>query len=287
MTSSDVIRGNGSVNVKDNSNTSGSESNKVNVIDNSSDIFNGISEDSKVNAKDNSGYNTTEIAKDNSDYNTKEIANGNAKNTKSGGNSNIKSNAKNRLKPKDLINIGIFTAIFFVIVFAVSFVGYIPIFIPALAALCPLAGGIPFMLLVTKVRKFGAMLIMIILVGLVYILVGGISSWILPIGIVTGLIAELIVKSGGYKSAKKAIIAYGVWSIAIFGNFVPAFFTRDAYYQVIIASGYGQEYADAYMSFMPDWIAPILVLACFVFGCLGAIIGRAVLKKHFVRAGMA
>jgi hypothetical protein len=52
-----------------------------------------------------------------------------------------------RLKPKDLINIGIFTAIYFVIMFAVACLGYIPIFIPLLAALCPLAGGIPFMLL--------------------------------------------------------------------------------------------------------------------------------------------
>ena len=192
----------------------------------------------------------------------------------------------NRLKPKDLINIGIFTAIYFVIMFAVACLGYIPIFIPALAALCPLAGGIPFMLFVTKVRKFGAMLIMIIIIGLLYMLMGGLSSWILPIGIVTGLIAEFIVKSGKYQSAKKAVIAYGVWCIAIFGNFVPTFFARAAYYDSIVSSGYGQEYADAYMSYMPEWIAPVLVLACFVFGCVGALTGRAVLKKHFARAGM-
>lgn len=190
-----------------------------------------------------------------------------------------------RLNSKDLVNIGIFTAIYFVIIFAVSFLGYIPIFMPMLAVLCPLAGGIPFMLFVTKVRKFGAMLIMIIILGIFYMVMGT-SPWTLPLGIVTGLVAELIVKSGKYQSAKKAVIAYGVWCIAIFGNFVPTFFSRNAYYQRIIDAGYSQEFADAGMRYLPDWIAPILVIACFVFGCLGALIGRAVLKKHFIRAGV-
>jgi energy-coupling factor transport system substrate-specific component len=198
----------------------------------------------------------------------------------------LASEREKRLKPKDLINIGVFTAIYFAIMFVVACIGYIPIFIPALAALCPLAGGITFMLFITKVPKFGAMLIMIVIIGILYMLMGGLSSWILPIGVVTGLIAEFIVKSGDYRSAKKAVLAYGVWCIAIFGNFVPVFFFRDAYYDSILDSGYGQEYADAYMNYMPNWIAPVLVVACFVFGCLGALIGRAVLKKHFARAGM-
>ncbi|MDR1540819.1 MAG: MptD family putative ECF transporter S component [Clostridiales bacterium] len=192
----------------------------------------------------------------------------------------------NRLNPKDLINVGIFTAIYFVVMFAVACLGYIPVFMPLLMALCPLAGGILFMLLAAKVRKFGAMLIMIIILGLFYMVMGT-SPWTLPIGVVTGLIAEFIVKSGKYQSSKKAVLAYGVWCIAIFGNLVPTFLSRDAYYEKMVSGGYGQEYADAYMSYLPNWIAPVLVVACFAFGCAGAMIGRAVLKKHFARAGMA
>lgn len=37
----------------------------------------------------------------------------------------------NKLQAKDLINVGIFTAIYFVIFFAGMMLGYIPIFIPA------------------------------------------------------------------------------------------------------------------------------------------------------------
>lgn len=61
----------------------------------------------------------------------------------------------NTLQAKDLINIGIFTAIYFVVFFAGMMLGYIPIFIPLLGFVCPILCGIPFMLYLTKVKKFG------------------------------------------------------------------------------------------------------------------------------------
>ena len=61
----------------------------------------------------------------------------------------------NKLQAKDLINVGIFTAIYFVIFFAGMMLGYIPIFIPLLGLVCPILCGIPFMLYLTKVKKFG------------------------------------------------------------------------------------------------------------------------------------
>ena len=58
---------------------------------------------------------------------------------------------KNKLQAKDLINVGIFTAIYFVLFFAGMMLGYIPIFIPLLGLVCPIICGIPFMLYLTKV----------------------------------------------------------------------------------------------------------------------------------------
>lgn len=60
-----------------------------------------------------------------------------------------------RLEGKDLITIGIYTVIYVVIVMLVAMLGFIPIFIPLMAVLCPLIGGIPYMLYVTKAKKFG------------------------------------------------------------------------------------------------------------------------------------
>jgi energy-coupling factor transport system substrate-specific component len=34
-------------------------------------------------------------------------------------------------------------------------------------------------------------------------------------------------------------------------------------------------------------MAPVLLIACFVCGILGGLLGRALLKKHFEKAGLA
>ena len=47
----------------------------------------------------------------------------------------------NRLQGKDLINIGIFTAIYFIVIFAAASIGFIPIFIPLISVIVPLVGA--------------------------------------------------------------------------------------------------------------------------------------------------
>ena len=77
------------------------------------------------------------------------------------------SNQKERrLEGKDFITIGIYTVIDMVITMLVAILGFIPIFIPLMAVLCPLVGGIPYMLYVTKAKKFGMTAIMGFLIGL-------------------------------------------------------------------------------------------------------------------------
>ncbi|MEB3647414.1 MptD family putative ECF transporter S component, partial [Streptococcus salivarius] len=53
-----------------------------------------------------------------------------------------------------MINIGVFTAIYFVVVFAVAMRGMIPIFLVRLTVFVPLVGGVIFELFLTKVKKF-------------------------------------------------------------------------------------------------------------------------------------
>lgn len=47
---------------------------------------------------------------------------------------------KEKLNGKDLINIGIFSAIYFVIVFITAMLGMVPILYPMLTVICPLVG---------------------------------------------------------------------------------------------------------------------------------------------------
>jgi energy-coupling factor transport system substrate-specific component len=48
-----------------------------------------------------------------------------------------------KLKGRDLINVGIYAAIYFVILMAVAMLGMIPIFLPLLSVLVPILGGTP------------------------------------------------------------------------------------------------------------------------------------------------
>ena len=141
------------------------------------------------------------------------------------------------------------------------------------------------MLFLTKVKKFGMVLIMSVLMGLVMGLMG-MGVWSMATGPVAGILSELILKLGDYKSAKKNILGYGVFSMWLIGNYIPIVVTRDNYYSMLI-SGYGQEYADTLMGYIPDWSLLPLLAACFISGILGALLGKALLKKHFVRAGIA
>ena len=84
------------------------------------------------------------------------------------------------LKGRDLITIGIFTALYFVVNFACMLVSglhpYLWVFMPALDALL---AGIPFMLACAKVPKFGTVLVMGMVPSLVYFVTGMFTPLIL------------------------------------------------------------------------------------------------------------
>lgn len=188
-----------------------------------------------------------------------------------------------KLNGHDLMNIGIFGAIYFVILFVVAMLGIIPIFLPLLSVFVPIIGGIPFMLFLTKVKKPGMIFIMAIIMGLLMLLTG-MGIWPLITSAIAGLIAEFVFKSGNYTSVKKAVLAYGFFSLWIYGNYL-TFFTDRAEYFVQRAS-LGQAYADAISQLMPNWMAFVLLAACFICGILGGLLGQKMLKKHFERAGL-
>jgi energy-coupling factor transport system substrate-specific component len=189
-----------------------------------------------------------------------------------------------RINGRDLINVGIFTALLAVVCMAVMPLGFIPILMPLYCVLMPLISGIPWMLFITKVRKFGLILIMGILLGL-FLMVGGMGWYALPLTIVSSLIAEFIVRAGSYTSARLDMVAHGVFSIWVFGSFIPLIFMADQYWAE--NASYGEEFISSAKGIFQLWTAPVLVLCCVVFGILGGALGLKIMKKHFVKAGIA
>lgn len=192
---------------------------------------------------------------------------------------------KNTLQAKDLVNVGIYAAIYLVITMILSFLSLVPIFHPLLTIICPIVGSIPFMLFLTKTKKFGMITIMGVIMGVVMLLTG-MGYYCLITGFVAALLADFVAKSGSYVSTKKSVLASGIFSLWYIGNYLAVFITREAHYRHVI-EGYGKAYADSYMSFYPNWMLPVLLAACFFSGIIGGILGKKVLKKHFKKAGIA
>ena len=190
---------------------------------------------------------------------------------------------KEKLSGKDLINIGIYAAIYLVIMTAVSMLGFIPIMMPMLSVLCPLFGGITMMLFFTKVKKFGMITIITLIIG-AFLWVTGMGYWPFIFGIICGVLADLVAKSGNYASKKKAVLSHGIMSITIFGCFLPLYLDINEYFAT--RTSFGSEYIEALTKIFQPWTAPVIFGCSFVFGILGALLGQHFLKKHFEKAGI-
>ena len=191
------------------------------------------------------------------------------------------------LKAKDFITVGIFTALLFVVEFACAMLGFIhPYLVAGFVILIPLAGSIPMMLFYTKIEKFGMLTIMSLLMAII-MFVTGMGYLGAPLIVGAGVVSDLIAKSGNYKSFSKTVVSYGVFSLWICANYFPVIVTAKSYRQDLLDGGYSAQYCDnLFKAINSDTIAILLVL-CFVFGCIGAFIGKAVVRKHFEKAGIA
>ena len=189
-----------------------------------------------------------------------------------------------KLQGKDLMNVGIYTAIYFFVTFLVAMLGFIPIFMVLMVIIAPLIGGIPFMLFLTKVKKPGMIFIMSVIMGLLMLLTG-MGYWPLIISIITDVAAELIYKAGQYKSVKSAALAAGIFPLWMWGNYLPLFFNPDQYFAS--RQSFGQGYVDSLTSMLPTWMCPVLLIFCFLSGMAGGLFGKKMLKKHFKKAGIA
>ncbi|WP_329887930.1 MptD family putative ECF transporter S component [Pseudoramibacter faecis] len=199
---------------------------------------------------------------------------------------NTGTNHSGKLTGKDLINIGIFTAVFLAVTILVSCtLGLIPLGYLALSMVVPIIGGIPMMLFYAKIKKFGMLLIFEIIFGLVMIFTG-MGFYLLIWGIVTGLIAELIMKAGKYSNANLCVLSYAVLSISVSGNYVNQLTASSEWVAERMAT-YGEAYMNATQGYLRIWwVYPLFVAFCFAGGLIGGFLGKAIFKKHFKRSGL-
>lgn len=189
-----------------------------------------------------------------------------------------------KLNAKDLIHVGIYTAIYLVVFFVIGMLNAIPFLYPLTYLITPILTGIPFMLFLTKVEKFGMVSIMGIILAVFWYLMG--YTWIPTLTyIAAGLLSDLVFRLGKYKSFKFDVIGYWIFSCGMIGCAAPMWLLTATYMEQVRDS-MGDGYVEGLSRFMPSWMGLAAIGIILVSASLGALLGRRMLKKHFERAGI-
>ncbi|GAA6123248.1 MptD family putative ECF transporter S component [Bifidobacterium psychraerophilum] len=189
------------------------------------------------------------------------------------------------LGTRDLVNIGVFTAIYYFVTFLGGMMGIIsPIGMFAGFTLSTIIGGTVIMLFMAKTHVMGAMTILGLIIGILMLATGHFWGTV-PLCAGLGFVADLIVRAGHYRSRGHNIAAYGLFQLWLIGPFAPLFINTTAYYEDMRGS-MGATYANQMSQIFTPWVvAAFIVILCFV-GLLGAWIGTKLIDRHFAKAGM-
>jgi energy-coupling factor transport system substrate-specific component len=192
-----------------------------------------------------------------------------------------------QFRARDFLTVALFAVIYLVVTFAVAMLGIIsPLVMVITLPLTPVVAGIPFMLFLSRVRHAGMVALFGVVFGLASMGLG--FPWQSTLVIIgCSLLAELVLLAGRYRSRWAAIWAYTVFSAWMIGPWIPFFLDPGAY----IAQQSTQTMGGDYAAQMASLLSVPVVLGVWavgnVFGLLGGILGSAVLRKHFVKAGLA
>lgn len=195
--------------------------------------------------------------------------------------------ARLRFSARDLVNVAIFAVIYIVQQFAIGMLGVIsPLVWLLTIPVILIVGGIVYTLFCTRVRQPGMATLFGMLVALFYQtqghpLVGSIA--ILGLAV----IADVVLWLGKYRSKWAVIGAYTIFSLWFYTPFLPLVWDREAYFREDVWKQMGADYVQAANALFTGPVLAVLVGVVLVASFFGGLLGSAILKKHFVRAGLA
>ncbi|AYA98776.1 MptD family putative ECF transporter S component [Lachnoanaerobaculum umeaense] len=188
-----------------------------------------------------------------------------------------------KLKIKDLVTIGVFAVIYVVIIFALGMIGFLPVLYLVYPALLGIVSGTVIMLFMAKVQKPWAVLILGMLTS-VFMMVEGNTYLLIIHSFVVMLIAELIRRVGNYNSFKYNMLSFAIFNTWICGSLMQMLWAREKYIEIAMVMG--EDYVNALIKLVTYPNMALVYLGAILGGLIGANIGRILLKKHFIKAGI-
>jgi len=196
------------------------------------------------------------------------------------------NNKSKKLTGKDLISIGIYSAIYFIINIIFMVMGMIPIMWILMPAMIALFTGIPYMLLCSKVQKPGAILIMGSITALIYFVTGQFTTVILITFGSGCIIAEIIRNRAKYNSFIGNLFSFMFFSLGMIGSPLPIWLFKDSFFSQIQSQGMSADYVNTLSGFVSFGMLIFMIVITLILSVAGAIIAKAVFKKHFEKAGI-
>lgn len=199
----------------------------------------------------------------------------------------LQSTKGKMLKGRELITIGIFSAIYFVINFIFMLMsGLHPMLWILMPGLIALFSGIPFMLMCAKVQKLGAVLLMGLITGLIYFATGQFTVVILVTFVLGCALGELVRALSGFGSMKGNTLAFVCFSLGMTGSPLPIWIMRESFLAQIRAQGMPQSYVSVLEAVSSGKMLVVLFAAPVIGAVAGAFIAKRMFRKHFEKAGI-
>ena len=195
-------------------------------------------------------------------------------------------NQKNTKSSRGAIAAGLFIALYLVI-FVI--IGVICMPIAVLFLLMPellaFFAAPVYHTMLTKAPGWISIFLAAVIPSLVLIATGHIP--IAPlVSVPAGLIAVLLSKKGQYKSFKWNAISHMVFSLNVFGGFLPIWFMREYFFQRTLKGGMSQAFVDTVRLLTPWWGLLVMMIATALCSRLGSLFTKKVLHKHLEKAGI-
>ena len=193
---------------------------------------------------------------------------------------------ENKLQVKDLIMIGVFSALYFVL----NMVGGMPFAMnPILTFYQPMGSaflsGIIFMFLIAKAPKRGTITILSVIMCILRFATG--MHLAMGVGtLIAGIIAEIIAGSKSYKNKKMNMLSFGIFALGDIGTFLVYFINPESWSNAMIKKGTDISYIESMNAAAANWMIYVIVIGTFLVALLSAWIGMKLLKKQFEKAGI-
>ena len=188
---------------------------------------------------------------------------------------------------KDVITVGIFSAIYFVINFAFMLLGGIhPLLWILMPGFIALFTGIPYLMMCAKVQKVGSVLLMGLITGLIYYVTGQFTVVILISFATACILAELIRGLTHYQSMAGNLVSFVLFSVGMVGSPLPIWLMREDFLQQITEQGMPADHVNTLAALSSPGMLVVLFLAPIVGAVIGGLLAKAMFRKHFEKAGL-